>query len=555
MTAPDTTGRHGGTTVFHGGPVWLAPGSRTSALAVTDGIIVAHGDDARNLMDRATDVVDLDGRLVIPAFNDGHCHPVMAGFESFGPQIAELDDLAAVIAEVGRYAAEHPEEEWIVGGAYDAALAPEGRFHASWLDEVVPDRPVLLHANDHHTVWCNSEALRRAKVTAETPDPRLGRIERRDDVAPYGTPLGTMREWHAVALITDAAPERTIDEQVSAVQAACRIANSEGVAWMQDAWVEPGEHEIYLESARRGVLTVRTNLAFRMDPDSWQDDLAGFQAARAQVDAFGHPQLLTAKTVKYFVDGVIEGGTAEMLDPYCGSHDHGLANWDRESLIEAVVAGDARGFQVHLHAIGDAAVRDALDAVEAAAAANPAWDRRPVITHVQLVHPEDLERFAQLGVIANFQALWAQEDAVMRNLTLPRIGQERFDRQYQIASLDALGTRISFASDWPVSPNNFVATISVAATRQTDAGEPEGGWIPGERFEVEKGLLASTLGSAYQGFTDHWRGTLQIGQAADLVILGSDITTADPLEMRSVRPEATYLGGVRVYWAALQPPE
>ena len=547
MTAPATGARHDGTTVFHGGPVWLAPGIRTTALAVTDGIISAHGADAVALTATATETVDLAGKLLIPAFNDGHCHPVMAGLETFGPRLSELDSLEAVTAEVARYAAENPEADWIIGGAYDPSLAPGGNFDAVWLDAVVPDRPVMLHASDHHTVWCNSEALRRAGVTAETPDPVLGRIERRDAAGTHGTPLGTMREWHAIDHIRRVAPAMTIDEGVAALEAASRIANSEGVAWMQDAWVERGEQAAYLEAVRRGVLTVRTNLAFRMDPDTWREDVAAFTAARAEVEALGRPELLTAKTAKFFVDGVIEGGTAEMLAPYCGSHDHGLPNWSRDALIEAVTAIDAAGFQTHLHAIGDGAIRNALDAIEEAREANGDWDRRPVITHVQLVHRDDLNRFAELDVIANFQALWSQEDTVMLDLDLPRIGQERYDQQYPIATLDGMGARISFASDWPVSPNDFVATISVAATRQTADGHPAGGWTPHERFEVEKGLLASTLGSAYQGFTDDWRGTLAVGQAADLVVLGADITTADPLQMRSVRPEATYLSGLRVY--------
>ena len=548
MTAPAIRAGHDGTTVFHGGPVWLAPGIRTTALAITDGVVSAHADEALALMADANETVDLSGKLLIPAFNDGHCHPVMAGLETFGPLVSAIDSLEAVIAEVARFAEENAEVEWIIGGAYDPSIAPDGRFDAAWLDAVVPDRPVMLHASDHHTVWCNSEALRRAGVTSDTPEPTLGRIERRDEAGKHGTPLGTLREWHAIDYVRDAAPSMTIDEGVMALEAACRIANSEGIAWMQDAWVERGGHAVYLEAVRREVLTVRTNLAFRIDPTHWRDDIIAFASARAEIEAFGRTELLTAKTAKFFVDGVIEGGTAELLAPYCGSHDHGLPNWSRQALIDAVGALDAAGFQTHLHAIGDAAIRHALDAIEEAIAVNPVWDRRPVITHVQLVHQDDLNRFVELGVIANFQALWAQEDSIMRNLDLPNLGQERFDQQYPIATLDQTGARISFASDWPVTPNDFVATISVAATRQTTSGYPAGGWTPHERFDVEKGLLASTLGSAFQGFTEDWRGTLAVGQAADLVVLGSDITTADPLAMRSVRPESTYLSGVRVYF-------
>ncbi|NDZ88369.1 amidohydrolase family protein, partial [Streptomyces sp. SID10115] len=187
-----------------------------TALAVRDGRVLALGDGARALARTADEVIDTGDGLLMAAFGDGHAHPLFGGLETFGPQIKELDSVEAIVAEVGRWARRHPEAQWIVGASYDPALAPDGEFDARWLDAAVPDRPVVLRAHDYHTVWCNTEALRRAGVTEATPEPRLGWIVRRAD----GTPLGTLREWHACDLVLDQVPARDEDELVEAIRRA-----------------------------------------------------------------------------------------------------------------------------------------------------------------------------------------------------------------------------------------------------------------------------------------------------------------------------------------------
>lgn len=530
-----------GATVFRGGTIWLGPQNRTSALAIRDGIIIALGDDALALPEAKH--IDLNGRFLMPSFSDGHCHPVFAGLEYQGPAISGVQDRDTVIKRVREFAEAHPELEWIRGGSYDPALAPDGNFDATWLDEAVPDRPVVLRASDYHTLWCNTEALRRAHITEATPDPRLGRIERRPD----GTPLGTLREWHACDLMLDVVPPSDPEALVKAVEKSCEIANRNGITWMQDAWVEVNGHRPFVTAFERGTLTVRTNLALRADPDHWRERSDDFVRMREEVRALNAPELLTANTVKFFVDGVIESATAEVIEPYVGTHDHGLPNWTREQLIEGVTHFDALGFQIHLHAIGDAANRHALDAVENAIAENPDWDRRSTITHVQLVHPDDLGRYKKLNIIANFQAHWAQEDPLMTELTAPKLGPERTALQYPIASLLANETQLSFGSDWPVSPNNFVETMLVAATRQTKDGLPAEGWIPEQRIDLEQALDIATRGSSYQAFTEGYRGTLALGMTADLTVLDRDITDVPPLEARQAVPVATYLAGKRVF--------
>ncbi|MER6943674.1 amidohydrolase [Nonomuraea sp. NPDC000554] len=519
--------------LFTGGTIWTGA-AVTDALAVSGGRITALGQDALDQADGQ--VVDLEGGFLMPAFGDGHAHPLYGGLEAQGPQIKECASVEEIVAAVGRYAGEHPELEWIVGGSYDPALTPAGEFDARWLDEAVPDRPVVLRAYDYHTLWCNTAALERAGIGPDTPDPRLGWIVRRPD----GTPMGTLREWHACDLVLDLVPAKSLDELVEGLAEAGRAMASAGITWVQDAWVEPSMVEAYLEADRRGALRFRANLGLRADPDTWRDQRPVFLAQRDRVGG-----LVTANTVKFFADGVIEGGTADMLAPYEDApHSCGMPVWAPEALAEAVVAVDADGFQVHIHAIGDRGIRAALDAVELAVRRNRAWDRRPVVAHTQLVDPADLPRFAELGVIANFEPLWAQLDPLQTELTVPRLGRERADLQYPMETLRRGGATLSFGSDWPVSSHLPLLGIQIATTRQTVDGSES--WTPAERLTVEDALRAYTWGVAYQAFAEQRRGSLAVGMDADLVWLGADPRTADPLSLRHIPVLGTWLGGERV---------
>ena len=220
------------------------------------------------------------------------------------------------------FAHEHPDDEWIVGASYNGSLAPDGLFDARWLDAAVPDRPVVLRAWDYHTAWCNSVALDRAGITADTPDPVLGEIPRRED----GSVLGTLREWGAVDLMTAVMPQRDEDVRVAALGTAADYYLARGVTWVQDAWVEPGDVDTYVEAARRGALRIRFNLGLYADPRYFDAQLAHFAEARRRVEELGSA-LLTARTVKFFADGVVENETGALLAPYCSSlhSDGGLS--------------------------------------------------------------------------------------------------------------------------------------------------------------------------------------------------------------------------------------
>ena len=290
-------------THFRNGTVWTGTDAGTTdTLSVRDGRIEAVGTEGTDVAE-ADEVIDLDGGLLLPAFGDGHCHPDHAGFERLGPQVRGHDSVEGLVEEVRRYAEAHPEKEWVLGGGYDSTLVPDGLFDARWLDAVVPGRPVALRAWDYHTLWCNTEAMRRAGLGAGTADTARGVFARRAD----GELLGTMWEWDAVGAVLGAAPRRTGEEWVTALRWATETYAAAGVTWIQDAWVEHHAVDAYLDAARRGQLAVRVNLALRADPGRWRHQLAEFAADRRRVRALGHERL-TAGTVKFFIDGIMSSG-------------------------------------------------------------------------------------------------------------------------------------------------------------------------------------------------------------------------------------------------------
>lgn len=542
--------------LFTNGTVWCGPNKRDEcALLVANGEIVALGRSAVEHAEQfAADIVDLNSGFLMPSFGDGHAHPIFGGLESQGPQIRECTSVAEIIAEVSRFADENPNEAWILGASYDGSLSEDGLFDASWLDQAVPDRPVVLQAWDYHTVWCNSKALEAAGINNSTPEPLLGEIPRKED----GSPLGVLREWGAVDLVNAVSPGHSLNQRVAALEEATARYASMGVTWVQDAWVERGDVDVYIEAARRGTLSTRVNMAFLADPRDFAGSLEWILAAHDRISELRHP-LLTGNTVKFFTDGVIENETGALLEPYCsGVHGKGMLIWEPEKLAEAVSRVEALGLQVFLHAIGDAAVRAALDAVSRSREMNGPSKTRPVISHVQLAHERDLARFAELGVIANMQPLWAQLDPLMTVLTAPRIGENRTNQLYRIASIARSGARVSFGSDWPCSSADPRKGIAIATTRMTAEGTPVGGWMPEERISLEEGLEYYTRSVAFQAFCDaksprgtgrtHVRwGEIAAGNSADLVWLEKDPRKSPPaaLPMNSIR--ATYLAGAPTY--------
>ncbi|MEV7144340.1 amidohydrolase [Streptomyces tauricus] len=538
--------------VLTGGPVHTvdAARSRATAVAVRGGRIVAVGHhEVHALIGPGTEVVDLAGKLLLPGFQDAHVHPLGAGTELGLCHLNDTVDPREYLRRVKAYADGHPDVEWITGGGWSMEAFPGGTPTAALLDSVVPDRPVFLPNRDHHGVWVNSLALERAGIDARTPDPADGRIERDAE----GNPTGMLQEG-AAHLVGRLLPAPTPDEQLAALLRAQAVLHSYGVTAWQDAIVGTYANMIdptpaYHAAADRGLLTARVVGALWWDRGRGAEQIPELVARRAE-SSRGR---FRATSVKVMQDGIAENHTAALLGPYltrcgCASDNSGISFVEPAELRKYVTELDALDFQVHFHALGDRAVREALDAVEAARAANGWRDTRHHLAHLQVVHPEDVPRFRALGASANLQALWAAHEPQMDDLTIPFLGPERASWQYPFGDLLRAGATLAAGSDWPVSSPDPLAAIHVAVNRiAPDAPEGTPAFLPGQRLDLGAALAAYTAGSAHANHLDDVTGSIGVGRLADLVVLDRDPFAGPSEEIAAARVLQTFVEGRRVY--------
>lgn len=511
--------------LFRGGQAWSAGAGLFSGLLVAGDRIVAVGHEALN--HEADLITEIGDGFIVPAFGDGHAHPIFAGREAAGPIVTGLKTLQEIQSAVQLFAKNNPNLPWIIGGAYEAAIIESGDFDATWLDEVVRDRPVVLHAVDHHTIWVNSIALEISGITSSTPDPEGGSIARRAD----GSPKGTLREPEAFALILNHAPKPSIESDIRAIKYACAQYLKCGVTYANDSWLEDGMAEAYIAAAKSGDLAIDMNISFLAQPGEWRNALPKIEKLVQESEPYKNR--ISAKSVKFLGDGALSSGTAALLEPYVDQPSFsGLKIWSDAELFEAMAEFDKRDFQIHIHAIGDAAVRQALDAIEYVQRHNPNRDRRPVLVHAQLISAEDLPRIARLGVIANMQPLWMYLDSMNKELILPRIGSARNNQQYQLRSLIDSGAHIAFGSDWPVTSEVPLEALYVPVHRALSAdGNP---WSQQEAITLEESLTCYTSAVAYQNFRENELGTLAPGYLADFVLLDRNPFSAPNPQIRAV---------------------
>jgi len=556
--------------VFAGGPIYTADATRrqmapatsadgrpASAAAVIGGRIAlladAHDRDIADLIGPATHVVDLRGRALLPGFQDAHVHPAFAGITMIACNLMGAASLAEALDRIGLYGQAHPERKWIAGSGWRMEWFPGGTPDRQTLDRVTGERPAYLSNRDGHGAWANTRALELAGIDKDTPDPADGRIEREAD----GGPQGTLHEG-AANLVGDLVPGLSLDERLAGLMLAQHHLHARGITAWQDAIVgdylgSPDPLPVYLAAASSGQLTARVEGALWWDRYRGLDQLPDILARRES----GQAPRFRANTVKIMQDGVAENFTAGMLEPYldptgCHEHGSGLSYVDPVVLREYVTRLDAHGFQVHLHAIGDRAVREALNAIEAAWLANGVNDNRHHIAHLQVVHPDDVPRFHALGVTANMQGLWAAHEPQMDELTIPFIGPERTARQYVFGDLVRSGARLAAGSDWAVSSANPMRAIHVAVNRalQGATGAEADPFLPNQSLALGQALAAYTIGSAYVNHLDDETGTIEAGKLADVVVLDRDPFAAPPEEIGTTRVLATYVQGEPVYLSA-----
>ncbi|HWT33162.1 MAG TPA: amidohydrolase [Microbacterium sp.] len=542
--------------IFTGGPVFTGSGEPIHgyAVAVTGDRIAAVISASEIDLYRGTEtrVVDLDGALLTPGFQDAHVHPTAGGVELLQCNLTGGESAADAVARIAAYAAANPGIEWICGGGWSMDHYPGGNPTASLIDAVVPDVPVTLMSRDHHSLWANTAAMRAAGIDASTPDPVDGVIVR--DAA--GNPTGTFHEG-AGDLFAGHRPVPDADLVYRGLLRAQQELTALGITGWQDALI--GESagmanplDAYLRALDDGTLQVHVVGAQWWERSGGIDQVERMAARREQLAARDTRGKITLGTTKIMVDGVAENHTAAMLTPYGDGHGHptansGLSFIDPELLKQYVTALDAAGQQVHFHALGDRAVREALDALDAARAANGPTDGRHHLAHLQVVDEADVPRFAELDATANIQALWATHEDQMDALTLPFLREGAEARHYPFGDFVRTGVHLCAGSDWPVSSADPIAAIHIAVNRTVPGSDAPPLAGPEQRIELATAFAAYTSGTARINHRDHDTGRIRPGYLANLAVISPNPFALAPGDIHTAAVQSTWIDGEPVY--------
>ena len=524
--------------------------SWAEAVVIKDGKIAFVGDtaQAQEMAGPETETIDLDGKLLLPSFQDAHAHFANGGVSYTGCPVYDLPDLETVLSEIEKCVTENPDAEIIRGygwtiDQFDDGLPPSKEL----LDAIESNRPLVFGDADGHALWANSKAFELYGITKDTPNPKGGKIERDRET---GEIRGTVHEESAMNLIRNKWPAFTDDDIISGIRIAQDLYHSLGITAASEAIVKLEGRDGYraLPALKAmndsGELKIHVIAALLWNAEDSIDQLETFKSAR---DSYSDGKL-HVETIKFWADGVVETHTAMMLDFYADlPNSRGFMMVPRNQLMEGVRLADAAGFQAHIHTIGDATARYALDAVEATWEANGRRDARHQVTHAQFVHPNDLVRFAALDVGVSFQPFWAYEDDYITYYTLPRVGPERIKWSYPIGALMENGTKVAFSSDWPVSSANPFWGIETAITRLDPfTGEGEV-FLPEQRINLEQAVEAYTINAAHLNMLDATTGSIEVGKSADLIVLDQNLFEIPVSDISDTKVLMTMFEGEVVY--------
>jgi predicted amidohydrolase YtcJ len=552
FSAAASAGTQSEALVFTNGAVYTADPARSWATAVTvsAGRVAYVGDDAtaKRSIGRSARIIDLHGRMLLPSFRDSHVHPSDSANPATSLELNGIVQRESLLERIRQFAQAHPEKAWITGRGWDeAAFLPSGQPTREMLDAAVPDRPAYLLNNSGHQAWANSRALAAAHITAETHDPENGRIER--DAS--GHPTGALLE-HAKGLVEAVIPPVTADELVANLSAQLRAMVELGITAVEDAAVTPEIAQAYQTLNRTHRLDVRANLCQLFRPA--EDDDAQIQRFIAQREALAAGRL-HAGCVKIFLDGAYGGHSVALIEPYSddpAKFGRGKLFVDPQRLNRLVTRLDAAGFQVHMHAIGDGAVRAGLDAYAQALKANGIRDNRHTLAHLGLIDDADVARFRTLRVVANMTPLWSVDDP-WETVFAPRMfGQARYGEMYRTRTLLEAGVVLVWGSDWPVTGFSPLDGIETAITHRYPGGRDLSGtvdhaWKPEERVSLQQAIIAYTAAGAFFMHDDDSRGSLTVGKAADLVVLSRNLFDTPALDIHSVKVDMTAHDGEVIF--------
>jgi predicted amidohydrolase YtcJ len=519
------------------------------ALAILDGRLVYVGTDkgADAFIGSQTRVVDLKERLLLPGFHDSHVHLVDGGIKLGLCNLSGIESVDHILSRIRSYVIANSDKKWIIGSGWDQTLFPQANPSKDLLETVVSDRPALLFSRDGYSAWVNSHALEIAGITAKTPDPFGGIIEHNPKT---GEPTGTLR-GEAINIVKQYIPETTKQEYRDGLLRSLEKANSFGIISLQDAKADPEYIEAYSVLEREGILSARVRLALPYDPVKNNEEQ--IQELLEIHQSYQGPRI-NAGTIKLFLDGVFDNKSVALLEPYIGmsindSNAYGLLKFEEKRLNHLVSRLDSMGFQVHMHAIGDRAIRIGLNAVEYTRRTNGYNDLRHNITHLHLTHPSDIPRFHQLGVVANFQPFFPGVYDYHIEIVAPLVGSKRFKYLYPIRSIMDNGAVVAAGSDWPVTTLNPLDAIEVAVTRQAIGEKNSPALNPEQRVDLARIIAAYTIAGAYVNFEEQESGSIEVGKWADFIVLDKNIFEIPVYEIHTAKVLWTVLEGREVFRA------
>lgn len=538
--------------ILHGGAVYTVDSDRSwaEAIAIRNHKIVYVGSNfgVEKFQSEGTRVINLNGKMVLPGFQDAHVHPIEAGMAYLGCSLHDGKTVDDYVLLAKTCAEESPDAPFIDGGGWTMDLFENGLPDKKLLDAVIPDRPVILKSATGHQLWVNSKTLEMADITATTPDPDGGRIDRYDGSR---EPSGSLQENSAMNLAFKTRPPYSSAQMSAALKFGQHYLNQYGVTSIQDALLKLDGNEAYVggptyaKADTKGELTLRVVGALVWNTELGVEQIARIVDAR---DQFSTPRF-RAPSVKIWLDGVMEVHTAALLEPYDDRKDghHGNLLITPELLDTIVIELDALGFQLHFHAIGDGAIRQSLNSLEKARQTNGERDSRHHLSHIQLFDPDDIPRLKQLEVVANFQPYWAWADKFITELTIPKLGAERSKWLYPIKSLLDSEAKVVFGSDWFVTSGNPLLGLETAVTRKdpiTNSSEP---FLEDQRIDLADAIEAYTINGAFVNFMENETGSIEVGKLADLIVLDKNLFHLESHQISEAEVLLTLLGGEPVF--------
>jgi predicted amidohydrolase YtcJ len=553
----DSHGRQKKTTaaglVLRNGYIYTVDGRRTvtEAVAIQDGkfLCVGSNSEVSKYIGKETRVIDLEKRMVLPGFIDSHCHPAYgAAHELFDIMFTGLNSIEEYKKAIRDFAAEHPDAKFIKGRGWKNTLFGKAGPDKRIIDEIVPGIPVALDDDGGHATWVNSLTLKLAGITKETRNPRGGMIER--DPA-TGEATGTLREG-AAHLIADLFPDYTVEQLMQALEAYQKMAAQFGITTAHDAAVDAGGNDFnaYENLEREDRLAMRFRASLFVDPQKGLEQVKPLVVEREK----SRGELFQANGAKIYIDGVVEGGTAYLKEPYRHlANFRGVPRWDTDKLNRMCAELDKNKFQIHVHSIGDAATEMILDAFAYAAAENGRRDSRNLITHLQLVDPHDIPRFKALAVVAVPQPYWFMKDDYYYNIQVPYLGLKRADAEYPMESFFKAGVVVASSSDYAVTiPCDPLRAIQIGMTRTVPGvTDPKEALWPAERATLAQMIASFTINGAYANFLENTTGSIEVGKTADLIVLDQNLFHVPVEEISKAKVILTLFAGKIVFSAGI----